>query len=118
MAASWPSPYRPTPPSQVLWRWVAVLGLALIAPAALPAGGGERRQPEVRRRQQGRDEPLLNPIAMALHCAPRCQAPVLRHLEPGIPLRVLRSWLAPNGRRWLQVEVAGTAGPSRGWLGG
>lgn len=107
--------HRPGPP-QLLWRWVAVLGLALIAPAALPAGGGERRQPEVRRRQPGRSEPLLNAMTMRLHCAPRCQAPVLRSLEPGIPLRVLRSWLAPNGRRWLQVEAATAAGVSRGWL--
>ena len=31
------------------WRLAALLGLALIAPAALPAGGAERRQPELRR---------------------------------------------------------------------
>ena len=115
MAASWPGMQRPGP-SQLLMRWVAVLGLALIAPAALTAGGGERRQPEVRRRQQGSGEPLLNAMTMRLHCAPRCQAPVLRHLEPGVPLRVLRTWLAPNGRRWLQVEAATAAGSSRGWL--
>ena len=116
MAASWPSVRRSTPSSQMFWRWVAVLGLALVAPAALPAGGGDRRQPEVRRRQQGGSEPLLNAMTMTLHCAPRCQAPVLRSLEPGVPLRVLRSWLAPNGRRWLQVEAAAAAGTSRGWL--
>ena len=115
MVASWPVPQRPGP-YQLLMRWVAVLGLALIAPAALPAGGGDRHQPVVRRRQQGSGEPLLNAMTMALHCAPRCQAPVVRNLEPGVPLRVLRSWLAPNGRRWLQVEASTAAGPSRGWL--
>jgi hypothetical protein len=96
------------------WQTAALLGFALFAPASLPAGAGDRRQPEVRRRQAR--EPWLSTRPMALHCAPRCQAPVLRSLEPGVPLRVLRSWLAPNGRRWLQVEATTAAGPSRGWL--
>ncbi|NBX45616.1 MAG: SH3 domain-containing protein, partial [Gammaproteobacteria bacterium] len=35
------------------WRWGAVLAFALFAPVALPAGGADRRQPEVRRRTTG-----------------------------------------------------------------
>ena len=31
-------------------RWGAILAFALFAPVALPAGGGERRQAEIRRR--------------------------------------------------------------------
>jgi hypothetical protein len=100
------------------WRWAALLGFALLAPAALPAGGGERRLPEVRRRER-QGEPLLSGSATGLHCAPRCQAPVLVRLEPGAPLRVLRQWLEPDGRRWLQVEASTGAGrASRGWLVG
>ncbi len=100
------------------WRWAALLGFALLAPAALPAGGGERRQPEVRRRQ-GQAEPLVPGEAVSLHCEPQLQAPVLARLEPGVPLRVLRHWLAGDGRRWLQVETATGAGRAgRGWLAG
>jgi hypothetical protein len=36
-----------------LLRWSWLLGVALLAPAALPAGGADRRQPEVRRREAG-----------------------------------------------------------------
>ncbi len=100
------------------WRWAALLGFALLAPAALPAGGGERRLPEVRRRER-QTEPLLSDGATGLHCEPRCQAPVLARVEAGAPLRVLREWLEPGGRRWLQVEVANGGGrASRGWLAG
>lgn len=100
------------------WRWAALLGFALMAPATLPAGGGDRRLPEVRRRER-QAEPLLGDGSAGIHCAPRCQAPVLARLEQGAPLRVLREWLEPGGRRWLQVEVASGAGrPRRGWLAG
>jgi hypothetical protein len=106
-------PSRPFPP---VITWAALLGIALFAPAALPVGGGERRLPEVRRRESRR-EPLLNPIRSVLRASPRSQAPTLRPLEAGVPLRVVRTWMEPGGRRWLRVATAGPLGrPSRGWL--
>lgn len=98
-------------------RWVALLGFALLAPATLPAGGGERRIPEVRRRQSALD-PLLSSACLSLRCAPERQAPVLARIESDVPLRVLRQWFSPQGRRWLQVELPGApaALPRRGWL--
>jgi hypothetical protein len=96
--------------------WAALLGFALIAPAALPAGGVESRLPAVRRRESS-DEPLLNLIGCSLLSSPRCQAPPVAQLEPGMPMRVLRTWLEPDGRRWLQVATPSPAGrPARGWL--
>jgi hypothetical protein len=109
------SPLRSRTPA---WRWAALLGFALLAPATLPAGGGERRLPEVRRRESRR-EPLVISSCHSLRCAPRCEAPVLARLESGVPLRVLREWLAPNGNRWVQVETTAAAGGARrGWLAG
>ena len=99
------------------WRWAALLGFALFAPVTLPAGGSERRQPEVRRRQPG--EPLLPASLRSLQAAPERQAPVLTRLSPDQPLRVLRSWRGASGERWLQVEASAAAGGTsgrRGWL--
>ncbi|WP_254216858.1 SH3 domain-containing protein [Synechococcus sp. CCY 9618] len=108
----------PSPGGWPAWRWAALLGFALLAPAALPAGGAERRLPDVRRRER-LGEPLLSDGTTHLHCAPGREAPVLVRLEPGAPLRVLRQWLEPGGRRWLQVEASTGAGrASRGWLAG
>ncbi|MCS5698616.1 SH3 domain-containing protein [Cyanobium sp. FGCU-52] len=96
-------------------RLAALLGFAMLAPAALPAGGAERRVPEVRRRESFRD-PLLTVGCESLRCAPRQEAPALVSLEPGVPLRVLRSWGSAHDR-WLQVEAVMAAGePARGWL--
>ena len=100
-----------------LWRWAALLGFALVAPAGLPAGGGERRSPEVRRRASVL-EPVLSASSFQLRCAPQHQAPALLEVASDSPLRVLRSWWEPNGQRWLLVEGAGPEGSRRGWLAG
>ena len=95
-----------------------MLGFALMAPAALPAGGGERRLPELRRRGS-HQEPLVSGPGCSLRCAPRRQAPSLVELPSGSRLRVLGEWLGPSGSRWLRVEVPSAAGrPARGWLAG
>ena len=100
------------------WRLPWVLGLALIAPAALPAGGGERRTPELRRRQG--QEPLLAAGALFLRCAPLQSAPALARVPDDAPLRLMRTWWQPGGERWLQVQLPGSAvgRPRRGWLPG
>jgi hypothetical protein len=98
------------------WRWAWILGLALIAPAALPAGGGEHRSPELRRRRTG--DPLLATGSTTLRCAPHHCAPPLGCLDGGQPLRLLRTWCEPGGRRWLHVQASAPAAgsPRRGWL--
>jgi hypothetical protein len=99
-------------------RIATLLGLALLAPTTLPAGGGQRRLPELRRRQTAR-EPLLSPTGLSLLGAPEQRAPVLTHLDAGVPLRVLQRWLSPEGRPWLRVEAMVACGkPARGWLSG
>jgi len=105
----------PPPRSIAGWHVAALLGFALFAPATLPAGGAERRQPELRRRQPR--EPLLSTRMTALQCAPEQRAPALTQLPAGEPLQVLRGWQAPGGRRWLQVQAAiGLGLARRGWL--
>ncbi|MEB3308310.1 MAG: SH3 domain-containing protein [Cyanobacteriota bacterium] len=95
------------------WRWAALLGLALLAPVGLPAGGAERRPMELRRRENSRD-PLIPEAPMQLQTAPDRQAPVLRAVKAGQPLRLLHRWLASDGRSWYRVELDG----QRGWLAG
>lgn len=99
------------------WRVAALLGFALVAPAGLPAGGGDWRLPELRRRESSR-EPLLSVVPQALRCAPRHQAPAISAAAAGVPLRVLRRWQLPGGERWLQVELPTASGLRRGWLAG
>ena len=97
-----------------LLRWSWLLGIALMAPAALPAGGGEPRQPQVRRRSQG-SGPLHTAIEADFHHSPLEMAPALRTLAVGTPLRLLHRWSCDDGRDWLYVqEISGES--RRGWL--
>ena len=85
-----------------------------MAPAAMPAGGADLRQPQVRRRvgvvghlQVASDSPLrLSPMAVA---------PSLSILRAGTSLRLLRRWSSADGIDWLHVKPFGEDQP-RGWL--
>ena len=103
-------------------RWSWLLGVSLLGPAALPAGGAERRLPQVRRHQAGGS--LLSGDRWVLQASPRVAAPALRRLEVGTPLQLLRHWRSDDGRDWIQVQVSsGSALPmavdgQRGWIHG
>ncbi len=87
-------------------RWGWLLGVGLLAPVDLPAGGADRyrtHQPEIRRREN--HSPLLAYKVTQLRAAPSSFAPPIRRLPMGTPLRVLRSWQDSEGKYWLQVET-------------
>ena len=96
-----------------LLRWSWLLGLALIAPADLPAGGAERRQPQVRRRNNG--GPLFTSAETQLQLSPISMAPPLKPLKAGSSLRLLRRWTSDDGQDWFQVQVI-SGEPQRGWI--
>ena len=96
-----------------LLRWSWLLGVALMAPADLPAGGAERRQPQIRRRAGS--GPLHTPAETALQLSPLSVAPRLRPLQPGRSLRPLRRWTDADGQAWLQVQTL-SGDLQRGWI--
>ena len=94
-------------------RWSWLLGVALMAPAALPAGGADARQPQVRRRSG--DGPVHTAMDVPLQLSPLAVAPRLRTLPVGTPLRLLRRWSAEDGGEWLQVQPL-VGDERRGWF--
>lgn len=96
-------------------RWAALLGFALVAPISLPAGGADRRQPELRRRAAG--DPLISGSHAELRVAPSHRAPALVSVMREEPLHILRHWHDQRGSRWLMVETStGPVHRRRGWL--
>lgn len=98
-------------------RWTALLVFALLGPIGLPAGGADRRQPEVRRRSV--NEPLLTGGRLTLQASPGFEAPQLDMVEMGMPLQVLRAWVTSAGEQWLQVRTSSVGQierPTRGWI--
>ncbi len=103
-----------------IFRWSWLLGVALLAPVALPAGGGELKSPEIRRRELF--DPLVVNNTCSLRVSPILVAPELCNLDIGTPIRILRIWQSADGTDWLYVQIASidTSGlPSvakRGWI--
>ncbi|WP_413441510.1 SH3 domain-containing protein [Synechococcus sp. MIT S1220] len=100
--------------STFLIRWSWLLSVALLAPAALPAGGAERHQPQLRRRSD-RDQRLFTVSSTDLRLSPVTMAPVLRNLAEGTQLRVLRRWRGDDGQHWFHVQEL-TGENCRGWM--
>ena len=94
-------------------RWSWLLGVALMAPAALPAGGADQRQPQPRRRVAS--GPLHTSCDQPLRLSPLAVAPRLSTLKPGSSLRLLRRWSAADGQDWLYVQTL-SGDQRRGWL--
>ena len=94
-------------------RWSWLLGVALMAPAALPAGGADRRQPQPRRR--GASELFHTCSEQPLRLSPLVVAPRLHTLKAGSSLRLLRRWSAADGQDWLHVQTL-SGDQRRGWL--
>ena len=96
-----------------LLRWSWLLGLALIFPADLPAGGFLRSQPQVRRRNGS--GPLYTSADTTLQLSPMSAAPSLQPLAAGTSLRLLRCWKSSDGQNWFQVQTL-LGESQRGWI--
>ena len=103
----------------ILLRWGWLLGIALLGPIALPAGGAQCISPQIRFRKSS--DPFLSTRASRLRATPIQHAPIVRKLVIGTPFRVLRKWQGSDGKEWLYVQVF-TSGESttnsarNGWL--
>tara|TARA_Y100001968_G_scaffold307456_1_gene325292 strand:- start:389 stop:721 length:333 start_codon:yes stop_codon:yes gene_type:complete len=104
------------------FRWAWLLGVALIAPVSLPAGGAYQgnKIPEVRPRNGF--SPLISGENCYLLTSPLQSAPPLKKIRNGTPLKVLRVWKSLDGQLWLKVQVThleildSLNSPRRGWI--
>ncbi len=87
----------------VFLRWTWLLGISLLVPVTLPAGGAERYKPLIRQRISA--EPFLAKSTCELRSSPFSMAPTLRELSLGTPFKVLHSWQGDDGSYWLYVQI-------------
>ncbi len=103
-------------------RWSWFLGMALILPIALPAGGAELYLHECEIRFLKKSEFLCCEDKCFLKASPFSIAPTLRSLQIGTSLRILRSLKTNDNNVWVQVqinsyELLGSASAARrGWV--
>ena len=102
-----------------LLRWSWLLGIALLAPIGLPAGGGELNQAKFRAREDF--DPYFAGPKCLLQTYPLSMAPSIHAINVGTPIKILHSWTSPDGVNWLYIQSTfdregSTNIRQRGWI--
>tara|TARA_Y100001968_G_C19030274_1_gene559475 strand:+ start:54 stop:389 length:336 start_codon:yes stop_codon:yes gene_type:complete len=85
----------------ILWIWV--LGLSLLIPTSLPAGGIQKTI--IEQRENNNSSPLIALKEFSLLSAAYEKSPILITLKAGTPVQVLKVWDSPEGGKWLLVNI-------------
>ena len=88
----------------IFLRWGWLLGIALLGPIALPAGGAQLVIPQVRFRKPS--DPWLSTKAARLRATPLQNAPIVRTVRVGTPLKIVRRWHGSDGKEWVYVQIS------------
>tara|TARA_Y100001968_G_C18891376_1_gene496316 strand:- start:126 stop:464 length:339 start_codon:yes stop_codon:yes gene_type:complete len=85
----------------IVWTWL--LGIALVVPTTLPAGGAQKSN--IQQRKNNINSPI---IALKefnlLSSASRDSSPVTR-VKVGTPVKIMKVWDSSNDGKWLLVNV-------------
>ncbi len=86
-----------------LIRLSFLLGLSLLGPTNLPAGGGDAKDIQIRRNYQA--GPILAGSNCTLRTSPFNTAPQLHTVNIGTPLQILRYFQGEDGKQWIYVQL-------------
>ena len=85
----------------IVWIWL--LGISLIIPITLPAGGAQRSTIQIRENNIG--SPLITLQKVNLLSSANSNSSILTTIKAGSPINVLKVWDSTDGERWLLVNV-------------
>ena len=104
----------------LFFKWGWLLGLALMAPIALPAGGSDYLNGELRINKSSNR--MVSSTNLLLSSSPFVFAPVLREIPIGTPIRILRISRTNDGIQWFHVQLStielldSPLSKRRGWI--
>tara|TARA_Y100001968_G_scaffold34163_1_gene26275 strand:- start:2570 stop:2911 length:342 start_codon:yes stop_codon:yes gene_type:complete len=84
------------------WTWL--LGIALVVPTTLPAGGAQEAL--IQRRKNNVGSPIIALKDFNLLSSASNNSPVLTRVKAGTPVRVLRNWDSTDSGEWLLVDIS------------
>ena len=85
----------------ILWVWV--LGISLLIPTSLPAGGVQ--QIFIEKRENSMRSPLIAFKQFNLLSTVTDNSSILTNVKAGTPVQVLRVWESNESGTWLLVNV-------------
>ena len=100
----------------ILWIWL--LGISLLIPTTLPAGGAQKSI--IQRRENTIRSPLIAFQDFNLLSTINGNRAVLDNVQVGTPVHVLKVWESPRSGTWLLVNVLSQSSyqlfQKRGWV--
>ena len=100
----------------ILWIWV--LGISLLIPISLPAGGLQKLI--IEKRENSASSPLIAYKNFDLLSSARDNSSILARVKVGTPIQVLKVWESSDRSKWLLVSVLNDSSRyltyKRGWV--
>ncbi len=85
----------------IVWTWL--LGIALVVPTALPAGGAQKSI--VQQRKDNITVPLIAIKEFNLLSSVSNNSAILTRVKAGTPVNIIKVWDSTDSEKWLLVNV-------------
>ena len=85
----------------IVWSWL--LGIALVAPTTLPAGGAQKSIIQHRKNKMG--SPIIALKEFNLLSSASKKSSILTSVKAGTPVNVLKVWDSDDSGKWLLVNI-------------
>ena len=85
----------------IIWIWL--LGISLVIPTSLPAGGSQKTTIEYR--ENNSSAPLIPLQDFNLLSSAYINASILTRVQAGTPIDVLQVWESNESGKWLLVNI-------------
>ena len=86
----------------IVWTWL--LGIALVLPTTLPAGGAQESIIQNRKNNVG--SPIIALKDFDLLSSASKDSSILTLVKAGTPVKILKIWDSPDSEKWLLVNIS------------
>ena len=85
----------------IIWTWL--LGIALVIPTTLPAGGAQ--ESIIQHRKNNIGSPIIALKDFKLLSSAHENSSIVTSIQAGTPIKILKIWESNNSGKWLLVNV-------------
>ncbi len=85
----------------IVWTWL--LGIALVVPTTLPAGGAQKSN--IQQRKNNISSPIIALKEFNLLSSASMNSSILTKVKAGTPVNVMKVWDSKENGKWLLVNV-------------
>ena len=86
----------------IVWTWL--LGIALVVPTTLPAGGAQ--ESIILHRKNNVGSPIIALKDFNLLSSASKNSSILKRVKAGTPVEILKTWDSSDRERWLLVNIS------------